>query len=67
MICAVRNSENCDERISEEWPQSVVHEPSSQHTRHADNTWEPQSKRKKGVERMRVNKEKLASTSVTAW
>jgi hypothetical protein len=31
MVCAVRNSKNFDERTSEEWPQSVVHEPSSQH------------------------------------
>jgi len=66
MVCAVRNSENCNEKISEEWPYSVLHEPSSQHMRHADNTKEPQSKREKRVERMRVNKEKMLSTSVTA-
>jgi len=65
MFCAIRNSENCDERTSEEWPQSVVREPSSQHMRHADNTQQPQSKREKRVEKMRVNKE-MVSTSVTA-
>jgi len=65
MVCAVRNSENCDERTSEDWLQSVVCEPSTQHMRHADNTQEPQSKREKRAEKMRVNKE-MVSTSVTA-